>query len=60
MGSGFLGIPDPWIWLAYLLCLAAAARCGIHAFRRSRGSDPEPTPADTAWAKHEKEAAEEE
>lgn len=60
MTSGFLGIPDPWIWLAYLLCLASTALCVIHAFLRGRKNEAEPTPADAAWVKHEQEAAEEE
>jgi hypothetical protein len=60
MKTGFLGIPDPWIWIAYLLCLAATALCVIHAFLRGRKADAEPpTPADAAWAAHEIEVEEE-
>jgi hypothetical protein len=55
MARGVLGIPDPGIWLAYLLCLAATALCVIHAFVRGRKSDVEPPPFDAAWAAHEKE-----
>jgi hypothetical protein len=39
MTVGVLGIPDPGIWLAYLLCLAATALCVVHAFVRGRKSD---------------------
>ena len=60
MTNGVLGIPDPWIWLAYLLCLASTVLCVVHAFIRGRkAADAEPTPADNTWAKHEKEAEEE-
>lgn len=31
-----LGIPDPWIWMAYLLCLGATALCVVHAFLKGR------------------------
>ncbi len=41
MAVGVLGIPDPGIWLAYLLCLAATALCVIHAFLRGRKSHKE-------------------
>jgi len=41
MAVGLLGIPDPGIWLAYLLCLAATALCVIHAFVRGRKAGKE-------------------
>jgi hypothetical protein len=59
MAVGVLGIPDPGIWLAYLLCLAATALCVVYAFARGRKADAEPTPSDAAWAAHEKEVDEE-
>jgi hypothetical protein len=43
MIASFLGIPDPWIWMAYLLCLAATALCVIHALVRGRQQDTGPT-----------------
>ena len=60
MAVGLLGIPDPGIWLAYLLCLAATALCVVFAFACGRKDDAEPTPTDAAWAAHEKEVEEEE
>jgi len=26
----FLGIPDPWVWSAYILCFLSAALCVIY------------------------------
>jgi hypothetical protein len=60
MSTGVLGIPDPGIWMAYLLCLAATALCVVHAFVKGRKADAEPTPADAAWLKSEKQVEEEE
>ena len=55
MVASVLGIPDPGIWLAYLLCLAATALCVIYAAIRGRKRDVEPTQTDVVWAKHEQE-----
>lgn len=27
---GFLGIPDPWVWMAYVLCFASTALCAVY------------------------------
>ena len=59
MAIGVIGLPDPGIWLAYLLSLAATALCVIHALVRGRKADSEPTPVDAAWVAHEKEVEEE-
>ena len=60
MTAGVLGIPDPWIWIAYLLCLASAALCVVHAALRGREFDRESsTAADAKWAQREKEVEEE-
>jgi hypothetical protein len=59
MVASVIGIPDPWIWLAYLLCLAATILCVIFAAVRGRKYEAGPTQADVVWAKHEKEAGEE-
>ena len=49
-----LGINDPLIWLAYVMCLLVAAiSVGYGLWRRNRGGD-EITPEDRAWAKVEK------
>jgi hypothetical protein len=58
MASGIIGLPDPGIWLAYLLSLASAALCVIYALIRGRMADTEPTPVDKAWANHEKDVRE--
>lgn len=55
-----LGIPDPWIWMAYLLCLGATVLCVVHAYVKGRNSEVEATPADAVWAAHEKQVEEEE
>lgn len=47
--------------MAYLLCLAATLLCVVHSILAGRkAAEPEPTPADATWAKHEKQAEEEE
>ena len=61
MTIGVLGIPDPWIWMAYLLCLAATLLCVVHSILAGRkAAEAEPTPAEATWVKHEKEAYAEE
>jgi hypothetical protein len=36
-----LGIDDPWVLTAYLLCLASAALCVVYGFANwNRGEDP--------------------
>ena len=42
MFASVLGIPDPWIWTAYVLCLAAAALCVVHALLRGGERDADP------------------
>jgi len=59
MAVGLLGIPDPGIWLAYLLCLAATALCVIHGFVRGRKAGVEPPPSGAARAAHQKGVKEE-
>ena len=59
MVASVIGLPDPWIWLAYLLSLAATALCVIFAVVRGRKDDSEPTQVDAAWVAHEKEVEEE-
>ena len=59
MAIGVIGLPDPGIWLAYLLSLAATALCVIHALVRGRKADNEPAQVDAAWVAHEKEVEEE-
>ena len=59
MVATVLGIPDPWIWMAYLLCLAATVLCVISAFVRGRQADEPPSPVDATWAEREKQVEEE-
>jgi len=38
----FLGIPDFWIWSAYLLCILSAAACVVYGlYNWNRGNDDE-------------------
>ncbi len=57
-----LGFADPWITLAFLLCLGSAALCVIYGYLNwnSGGDAPEkPSPEDEAWI-HEEEELEDE
>ena len=38
---GFLGIPDPWIWMAYIMCFASTALCVIYGVLNWNASDEE-------------------
>jgi hypothetical protein len=54
-----LGIEDPWIWLAYLLCVASTLICIIYGLvTRSRGEEPVKQ-EDITWAAEEKTVEEE-
>ena len=59
MAAIVLGIPDPWIWMAYLLCLAAALLCVVSGVVRGRQVEEPPSPVDAAWAEREKQVEEE-
>jgi hypothetical protein len=39
MAIGVIGLPDPGIWLAYLLSLASTALCVVYALVRGRAGD---------------------
>jgi hypothetical protein len=48
-----LGIPDPWVWLVYVLCLLSELACVIYGGRRwNRGAETVPAD-DVRWAKEE-------
>jgi len=50
-----LGIDDPWVWSAYILCLASTAACAIYgAAMWNRGDEPV-AKEDVTWAAEEKE-----
>ena len=56
---GFLGIDDPWVLAAYLLCIASTLLCVIYGIAmRNRGDEPV-KPEDVSWVKEEKKVEEE-
>jgi heme exporter protein D len=53
-----LGIPDFWIWSAYLLCILSTAACIIYGLKNwNKGSNDETRQVEeeAAWEKAEKE-----
>ncbi len=56
---GFLGIDDPYVWLAYVLCLASSLLCVIYGLLNWNRGDDHVEAEDVAWAQHEKEVEEE-
>jgi hypothetical protein len=56
---GMLGIEDPGVWLAYLLCLLCVAFCVVYgAVNWNKGDEPV-YPEDVKWVKDEEQAKEE-
>ena len=54
-----LGIKDPWILSAYLLCLLSTAICVVYGLLCwNKGAETEPQQEDKAWAQEEDEIAE--
>mgnify|MGYP006276219461 CR=1 FL=1 len=54
-----LGLDDPMIWLAYLLCILSALLCLVYgAINWNKGGEPI-TEEDIEWAREEKEEVEE-
>lgn len=56
-----LGIPDFWIWSAYLLCIGSAVACVVYgAINWNRGSDNEviQIEEEVQWAEKELEVEE--
>ena len=53
------GIPDPWIWSAYLLSFLVTGMCVAYSviFWNQEGNG-EPTPEDQEWVNEEKEIEE--
>ena len=54
-----LGIPDPGVWTAYLLCIASVIFCIVYGARNWNKGDEPVYPEDVKWVKDEKESAEE-
>lgn len=55
------GIPDPWVWLAYVLCLLSTALCvawGIARWNRDDAQEESPEEI-KKWAAEEKEVEKE-
>jgi hypothetical protein len=55
-----LGITDPWIWSAYLLCILAALVCVAYgAIMWHHDGEAPPSNDDVQWAKDEEKLEEE-
>ncbi len=54
-----LGIEDPYVWLAYVLCIASSALCVVYGVVNWNKGDEEIGPEDVEWAAEEKELQEE-
>jgi hypothetical protein len=53
------GIPDPWIWSAYLFSFLITGLCiGYSALHWNRGGSEDLLPEDKEWVKEEKEIEE--
>lgn len=50
----FLGIEDPQIWLAYLLCIASTLFCLVYGMLNWNKGDEAVYPEDIKWVKDEK------
>lgn len=56
-----LGINDPWIWSAYLLCIISAAICvvyGIMNWNKGAEHEKEDIKEEQAWEEEEEEIEE--
>ena len=47
------GIPDPWVWLAYVLCFLSALACVFYSWRNWNRGDETVREDDVRWAKEE-------
>ena len=45
-----LGISDPWVWLAYLLCIAISLLCVVYSWRNWTRGDESVQAEDVRWA----------
>jgi hypothetical protein len=54
-----LGIEDPWILAAYLLCLISAALCVVYGLLRWNSGEEPVDQQDVRWAEEEKKVEEE-
>ena len=56
-----LGIQDPWVWLAYVLCIASSLLCVIWGIARWNAAEPADEPEEEVrhWVKEEEKVEEE-
>ncbi len=54
-----LGLDDPAVWLAYLLCILSALFCVVYGVINWNKGDEDVVPEDLEWMKEEKEVEEE-
>jgi len=52
----FLGIEDPFVWIAYLLCILSALFCVAYGAMHWNVGDEPVEPADRRWATEEDQA----
>lgn len=54
------GIPDPWIWGVYVLCILSAVLCVVYgALNWNKGKEVElPSKEDKSWAREEDQISE--
>lgn len=55
-----LGIQDPWVWMAYILCILSTVLCvlwGLFNWNREAGA-PEPREEVRHWAEEEQKVEE--
>ncbi len=58
-----LGIPDPWVWGAYILCILAVIICviyGIINWNKGGEDEEEQIKEELEWEKKEREMEEDE
>jgi len=48
-----LGLEDPWVALAYILCILSTVLCVVYGIVTWNKGDEEPSVSDTAWAGQE-------
>jgi hypothetical protein len=55
-GAGMLGIDDPVVLLAYVLCVASALLCVVYGVLNWNKGDDAVLPEDVKWTAQEKDA----
>lgn len=54
-----LGIPDPWVWMAYLLCILSTVGCILWGWLFWNKGDQPVQPGDVQWTQQEKKTEQE-